>query len=636
MANLPKFLTDPDPNIYERNDYLILDFETTINDKGSALSDRNSIVLTCWQAADGTKASARAQMGGVGNVSVHTGNEFELNEVVRAVEKASFLVAHNAKFELQWLERCGLDLSNVLVWDTMIAEYVLGGNRWTHSQLSLENCAKRHFGEGKMDVISKMYKAGLCSTEIPASWLERYCKLDVTLTHKLFLEQREQLKELGLLPVVYTRNILTPVLADIEKNGMQLDADRIVEQTREKEEEYAAIQVKLEEMTGGINVNSTKQLREFLYGTLGFDEIKKKQGKDWIPDRTDSGLPKTDLSTIMRLKPSSKQQREFLKLFKQSKTLYNELTKYLRKFNECSRDADGLLTAQFNQCNTQTHRLSSAGRNYSTQFQNFPRDYKPVFRARTKGWLVGECDGAQLEFRVAAHLGRDKAAMADILNAEDIHEVTAGVIGVSRQDAKAHTFKPLYGGRSGTVDERRYYEFFREKYSGITDTQYTWIDEVVAKKSLTTEWGMRYYWPHVRMDRSGYVNHSTAICNYPVQALATAEIIPIALTAFWHRLKRSELKMFIVNTVHDSIIVELPPEEVEDFHELARKCLIEDVYPYLEKVYNMQFTVPLGAGVKVGSHWNDKDCADWVPEGLEHDKGEVKYEAQKELYSRNG
>ena len=52
--------------------------------------------------------------------------------------------------------------------------------------------------------------------------------------------------------------------------------------------------------------------------------------------------------------------------------------------------------------------------------------------------------------------------MEDIKNGVDVHQYTADVIGVSRQDAKAHTFKPLYGGTTGTDDEKRYYSAFKE------------------------------------------------------------------------------------------------------------------------------------------------------------------------------
>ncbi len=43
--------------------------------------------------------------------------------------------------------------------------------------------------------------------------------------------------------------------------------------------------------------------------------------------------------------------------------------------------------------------------------------------------------------------------MEDIKNKIDVHRFTADIIGVSRQDAKAHTFKPLYGGTTGTDAE---------------------------------------------------------------------------------------------------------------------------------------------------------------------------------------
>jgi DNA polymerase I-like protein with 3'-5' exonuclease and polymerase domains len=621
-------VTDPKEGIYESNNYVVLDFETTVHSKGSALDPRNSLVLAVWECGADHPSHSETDLreGGVGRRelgpdavrTVRWGTEFDMDELVRDIERADYVVAHNAKFELQWLERCGLNLEGVTVWDTMIAEYVRGGNRWTWSQLSLESCAKRNFKDGKVSVISAMYKAGLCSTEIPASWLERYCKQDVTLTHRLMLEQRNVLRTRDLLPVLYTRCILTPVLADIEKNGMMLDEAQVLDKKAEAEVKIAQLQKELDQVTGGINLNSTKQLRAYLYQTLKFKEVMTKKGGQWVPDRTASDMEKADAQTLQRLKAETAEQRQFLELYREYKSVWNELTKYLRKFAECVEDSRGLLRAQFNQTNTQTHRLSSSGRDYATQFQNFPRAYKPLFRSRGEGWLVGECDGAQLEFRVAVHLGRDAVGLQDIVDGTDIHSVTADVIGVSRQDAKAHTFKPLYGGQSGTDDEKRYYQFFRDKYTGIADTQQHWIDEVLETGSLRTEWGMRYHWPNTTMDRSGYVKNTTSICNYPVQAFATAEIIPVALTSFWHRIKEEGLRMMIVNTVHDSIIVELPEEEVDDFHRLARQCLIEDVYPYLEQVYGVKLTVPLGCGVMTGSHWGSKD--------------ETVYNAEEKLY----
>ena len=85
--------------------------------------------------------------------------------------------------------------------------------------------------------------------------------------------------------------------------------------------------------------------------------------------------------------------------------------------------------------------------------------------------------------------------------------------------------------------------------------------------------------------------------------------------------------MFLVNTVHDSLVVELPPEEIDAFHTLSQRALIDDVYNLLSSLYGIKFTCPLGAGIKVASHWGGKDAGDYVPDGVSHDKGEVKYTA---------
>lgn len=143
---------------------------------------------------------------------------------------------------------------------------------------------------------------------------------------------------------------------------------------------------------------------------------------------------------------------------------------------------------------------------------------------------------------------------------------------------------------------------------------------MAADKLLTTEWGMKYYWPDAKMKESGYVTYTTSIYNYPVQAFATAEIIPIAIVCAWHRM--AEAQSFLVNTVHDSIIAELHPDEVELWHEVAQQCLITDSYNLISQLYGVKLTVPLGAGVMVGSHWANKEAKD----------GEVVYTAPDELW----
>ena len=189
-----------------------------------------------------------------------------------------------------------------------------------------------------------------------------------------------------------------------------------------------------------------------------------------------------------------------------------------------------------------------------------------------------------------------------------------------RQDAKPDTFKPLYGGSSGTPEQQRYYAAFKDQYQGIADTQQRWAQAVLRDKALTTEWGMRYYWPDTELRPSGYITNTTSIYNYPVQAFATAEIIPCAIISAWHRMR--DMQSFLVNTVHDSIIAELHPDERQLWAEVAEQCLIRDAYSLIRSLYGIRLTVPLGAGVMVSSRWADKEAKE----------SEVVYEAPEELW----
>lgn len=119
-------------------------------------------------------------------------------------------------------------------------------------------------------------------------------------------------------------------------------------------------------------------------------------------------------------------------------------------------------------------------------------------------------------------------------------------------------------------------------------------------QKLVTPWGLIYYWPKSYVTSWGRLNVKTSVYNYPVQALATAEIIPIAIVYFWHRLRDTGLDKYckLVNTVHDSVACEVHPDYLEQVKQLAKLCFTKDVYHYLDVVYNIKFDVPLGIGIK--------------------------------------
>lgn len=269
---------------------------------------------------------------------------------------------------------------------------------------------------------------------------------------------------------------------------------------------------------------------------------------------------------------------------------------------------DGRIHPQFNQTVTRTGRLSSSKPN----FQNMPRGGTfPVKRcivSRFDGGLILEGDFAQLEFRVAGFLADDPKILEDVVAKVDVHTETATIIyGVfdgegkhpRRQDAKGHTFKPLYGGTSGTEDEKRYYKAFLTKYEGVKGWQDGMMEEALTKKKLTLPSGRVLRFPNVKREAWG-ISNATTIKNWPVQSFATADLLPISLVHLHKGLKH--LESMIINTVHDSIIVDVHPAEVEEvvaiFKE-AMACLPEES----ERRFGVKYNMPVGFDVKLGSNW---------------------------------
>jgi len=601
-VQLPKHLTNPDPNIYLSNNYVVFDVETTNLEKGDALNVDNRLLIVTWKQYNKP-------------TQIAWWNEYQIPEwFYSLLEDSDFIVAHNAKFDLAWMLRAGINLTKLVVWDTQIAEYVIAGNR--KMPLSLDACLDRRGFPMKDSFISKSIKAGICPSDLPKSVLGKYAKNDTAYTEKLFLHQREQIFDSDLHRTMYTHCLFTVPLVDIEAQGMALDHRRVKLLHNKLKEEYDQLVQEFNEFSDGVNFKSPKQVGEFIYDVLGFEEPTDRKGE---PIRTGAGGRKTDIATLQNLKARTKDQKKFIALQEKLTDLNAKLTKALTKMMECVEENAGVLHGQFNQTITQTHRLSSNGKRYKIQFQNMLRDFKPLFSAKHDGWLMGEVDGAQLEFRIAAWYGQDEVATEDIKNGFDVHQYTSDTITAAgqktdRQGAKAHTFKPLFGGSSGTKAEQAYYKAFRAKYPGIDAAQNAWITEVLKTKQLVLPTGMVFYWPSTKMDRSGYVTNTTAISNYPIQYLATGEIIPIAVTYLWHRMTAKKMESKIVNTIHDSAIAEIHPQEAELYEELAVQSFTSDVYKYLLDVYNIDFNVPLEAEVELNEYWADKP--DWEEKWL--------------------
>ena len=78
----------------------------------------------------------------------------------------------------------------------------------------------------------------------------------------------------------------------------------------------------------------------------------------------------------------------------------------------------------------------------------------------------------------------------------------------------------------------------------------------------------------------------------------------MALTILWHKMKVRGMKSRIINTVHDSILAEVPDEELEEYQTLVKQCLTKHVVAAMLKLYNLDINVPLVVDFNIGSHWH--------------------------------
>jgi DNA polymerase I-like protein with 3'-5' exonuclease and polymerase domains len=270
---------------------------------------------------------------------------------------------------------------------------------------------------------------------------------------------------------------------------------------------------------------------------------------------------------------------------------------------------DGFLHVGLTQHITATGRFS--GRN--PNMQNMPRGgtfpVKKVFVSRWDGGKIMEADFAQLEFRTAAFLAQDETAMEEIATGFDVHSYTAKVITeagqqTSRQEAKAHTFAPLFGatGYGRSKAEAAYYHHFVEKYRGVAAWHKNLGEEAIRFQKITNISGRQYAFPDCKRRDNGMPSHFTMIKNYPVQGFATGDVVPVVLNRLHELLQ--PLQSCVVNSVHDSMVVDVHPDEEQKVLHIIQ-LLNSGINDLVEDKYGIKMNVPLLLEAKIGPNWLD-------------------------------
>ena len=318
---------------------------------------------------------------------------------------------------------------------------------------------------------------------------------------------------------------------------------------------------------------------------------------------------KTDKTTLEdRSIELSGQAKEFATAY----IRYNALRTYLNTFVEGMKnnvDANGIIHPEFMQCVTATGRLSSRNPN----FQNMPRGntfaIRKVVESRFDGGYILEGDYSQLEFRVAAFLSQDETAIKEIKEGFDVHSYTAKVITdagqpTSRQDSKQHTFAPLYGatGFGRTKAEATYYERFIEKFKGVASWHGRLAQQALDTSTIKIPSGREFRFNNVYRLKNNSITNFTQIKNYPVQSFATADCVLLCLVYMDKLLK--DKQSCIVNTVHDSIVIDIHPSEIDEVIQVINDTN-SNLKSLIDNKWNIDFNVPLLLEAKIGNNWLD-------------------------------
>lgn len=310
--------------------------------------------------------------------------------------------------------------------------------------------------------------------------------------------------------------------------------------------------------------------------------------------------------------------------FLSKKKRLNAINTYLNSFVggiERWTRGNHILHANFNQCVARTGRLSSTDPNFQNQpkGRKFPIRRVVISRWADQGGVILEADFSGLEFVVAGELSRDSQIIEDILNFKDVHGQTAAIVTQQvglpidwkdaehraiRDENKPYTFAPLYGGQGMMEPDhiRAYFKEFWNIYPEHEEWQFKMMDEVIKNGYIVTPSGREYMFPGTRRIKGRRTTNATNIVNYPVQGFATGDLVPLGCIRAFRAFRERNLRSLLVLTVHDSIVVDVYPGELEQVQEALRWAMTEMPQEIKER-WGYEMILPLRIEVSAGINW---------------------------------
>ncbi len=508
-------------------------------------------------------------------------------------------VGQNLKYDMIVLERYGAPVKGKLL-DTMVMHYLLHPD-------------KRH----KMDLVSEEYlnykpvpiesligkgKKQLTMRDVPVEKVVDYACEDADITLRLYHALWPELEEEGLTELYETVEApLIPVLRDIELEGVNIDADFLIEYSKKLTEEMQRIEKEVYAAAGSeFNIGSPKQIGEILFGRMGVP---------YKGSRTKTGQYKTDEATLAEVAPDF----PIVKLILRHRSLSKLIGTYVDALPQLMNE-DGRIHSSFNQTIAATGRLSSANPN----LQNIPvrtpegAEVRKAFIPRDEHHVLLASDYSQIELRLVAALSQDEGMLDAFKTGKDIHTATAALIfdvdydavtRVQRYQAKTINFAILYG--AGATRLTQELEISRSEASELISNYYERFTGLKQFMSGTVEQAKEEGYVSTLLGRKRSlrdINSRSSVAralaermamNTPIQGTA-ADMIKLAMIRIHAMLREKGFKTRMILQVHDELVFDAPRDEVEIVTPLIEE-LMREAIPNLD--------VPIVVETGVGENW---------------------------------
>lgn len=576
-------------------------------------------------------------------------------EIKQEIAKADTIIAHNLKFDIKWLWKLGIDTDGKDLFCTMVADYLLNGQR--RVGYTLNDCAQRYGLDTKLDEMKRWWDDGYDTPEIPLRTVHLpYLEQDVSLTAQVYGFQKVRIAQHKLNNIADVSMSLLNILGDMEYTGFPFDIEAARGFYEEHANQFQSLTSRLQELVGfPLLVTSIFQLSAALYGGKLRERQQKrrqvmlKSGKLVVRSRLEDievayegigikpiknsglsreGFYKTDKDTLKQLKLKNSVQKETISILQELSRVKKVMSTLMSSTDDTKGlvnlvQASGRVHPNFNQTVTATGRLSSSNPNA----QNLPKGgVSPI-----KGCIISELgkivnvDLAQIEFRVAAELSKDPVMLREIKEGLDTHadnairffgaKRTDANFGKVRTTAKIFTFRLLYGGSayaffmdpsmpSYTLPEwERIVKAYYKKYKVLEKWQESNHATVLKQGYLVNPSGRILGFTKARTKDGSLAYSRNQVCNYPVQS-AASDLMYIAMIEIIAQAKASKLKAIALLQVHDSLVFDCADSDVDSLCEIALN-IFEDLPRYAQQYYGWELEVPLTGDCEVGPNYKD-------------------------------